>query len=69
MQIHDVAAEAGAISLRTLPGSAATAGFAASGDRLLSLVIGGLTVTFLLIQIGYAIWKWLRNRKLTGLVP
>ena len=69
MQIQDVAPEAGAIALRTLPGATGTAGLAMSGEQMLSLGVGVLTAIFLLIQIAYAVWKWVRNSKLEGTIP
>lgn len=61
MQIQDVAPELGAISLRTLPGATGTAGLAVTGEQMLSLVVGVLTVVFLALQIAHLVWKWRRD--------
>lgn len=61
MQIQDIAPEAGAISLRTLPGAAGTVGTAMSGEILMSTVIGALTILFLFLQVAHLIWKWWRD--------
>ncbi|MET3526186.1 hypothetical protein [Phenylobacterium koreense] len=61
MQINEIAPEVGAISLRTLPGATGTAGLAVTGEQMLSLFVGVLTVIFLALQIAHLIWKWRRD--------
>lgn len=63
MQIQDVAPEAGAISLRTLPGAAGTVGTAMSGEVLMSTIIGVLTIIFLGLQVAHLVWKWRRDAR------
>lgn len=61
---HELVREAGAIAARTTPGALGTAGTAVAaidGQVLVSLIVGGLTIVFLLVQIGYLLWKWQRE--------
>ena len=61
MQIHEVLPEAGAIGLRTLPGTAGTVGTAMAGQMVMSFAIGAFTLVFLGLQIAHLIWKWRRD--------
>lgn len=54
----EVTREMGAIAFRTAPGGLATA--VTWGDGV-GLVVGLLTVIFLLLQIAHFLWKWRRD--------
>ena len=69
MQLHEIAPEAGAIGARTLPGTVGTAGFAMAGEQAVSLVVGVLTVIFLVLQIAHLIWKWRRDVRSDEVAP
>lgn len=57
MQVHEVLPEAGAMTVRTLPGVAGTVGTAMSGEVVISFAIGAFTLVFLLLQIADLIWE------------
>lgn len=69
MQLQDVAPEAGAISLRTLPGAAGTVGTAMNGEVVMSTIIGVLTIVFLVLQIAHLVWKWRQDGKADEVTP
>lgn len=69
MNIRELALEAGGIAYRSSPGAAGTAGTALSGDVVLSVMVGGATLLFVVLQIAYLIWKWRRNAKTPGVLP
>lgn len=62
-QHSDVGGELLRIGAKTLPGGAGTVGAAMTGEQMLSLVVGALTILFLLLQIGHLLWKWRRDLK------
>lgn len=67
-----LATEVGDIAYRTTPGAAGTAitTLAAVDNQVfVSLLVGGATFLFVVLQIVYFIWKWRRNAKLPGMVP
>lgn len=68
-QHAELLSEGGRIVAKTLPGAAATAGTAMTGEAALSLIVGVLTVVFLILQIAHLVWKWRRDLQTREVQP
>lgn len=69
MTTRDLANEATVGALKAGAGAGAAAWNAADGQIAMSIAVGAATVIYLVIQVGYLVWKWRRNSKLQGMVP
>lgn len=69
MTTRDLANEATVGALKAGAGAGAAAWNAADGQVAMSIAVGAVTVLYLVVQVGYLVWKWRRNSKLQGMVP
>jgi hypothetical protein len=69
MTTRDLANEATVGALKAGAGAGAAAWNVADGQIAMSIAVGAATVIYLVIQVGYLVWKWRRNSKLQGMVP
>lgn len=69
MTTRDIAAETVRIGLSASPGAAGTTWTAVDGQVMLSIAVGALTGVLVVVQVAYAIWKWRRNSRLSGMIP